>query len=258
MPRGQTPLALALGCSLTLALTGCSGDPPPSRRTPSPGPASAVATSRPAVAASRPAVGTLRPAVPSGALSLPEAAPTSRARSPRPSGAPTEERARAARTAASQRITFAPNEIRLPGDAAGTPVRPVTTDAQGALRVPGTGQVGWWSGGAKAGAAYGTVVLVGHVDTVEGGRELFARLLTARRGDRITLSGNGSQQQYRVTGVRDLPKTGLPGSAAFDQRVPARLLLITCSGRFDPVTRHYEQNRLVTAVPTGPAVPATR
>ncbi len=244
MPRGRTPLALALGWSLAAVLAGCGGDPPPSRRTPSPTPASAVTT--------------LSPAVPSGALSLPEAAPASRAGSPRPSARATGDPARAARTAASQRITFGPNEIRLPGDAAGTPVRPVTTDAQGALRVPGTGQVGWWTGGARAGAAYGTVVLVGHVDTVEGGRELFARLLTARPGDRVTLSGNGSQQHYRVSDVRDLPKTRLPGSAAFDQRVPARLLLITCSGRFDPVTRHYEQNRLVTAVPTGPAVPATR
>jgi hypothetical protein len=35
----------------------------------------------------------------------------------------------------------------------------------------------------------------------------------------------------------------------FDRRGPARLVLVTCGGRFDTTTKHFLDNIVVTAVP---------
>ena len=42
-------------------------------------------------------------------------------------------------------------------------------------------------------------------------------------------------------------------SPLFDQRIGHRLVLMTCTGAFDPATRSYDQNLVVTAEPVGRA-----
>ncbi len=69
-------------------------------------------------------------------------------------------------------------------------------------------------------------------------------------GDVVEVLGDGGRAAYRVTGVQDLRKESLAASSvALDQRGPHRLVLITCTGAFDPVARHYDQNRVVSAEP---------
>ena len=41
------------------------------------------------------------------------------------------------------------------------------------------------------------------------------------------------------------------GAGSFDRRVTGRLVLITCTGTFDPRTRHYDHNLVVSADPSG-------
>ena len=157
--------------------------------------------------------------------------------------------AREGRVAPGQRVTFVPQEVLLPGGGS-APVEPAAT-RDGVLAVPPQiDRVGWWDGSAQVGDPFGSTVLAGHVDSREQGLGVFAALLEVQVGEVVEVLGEGGRAAYRVTGVQDLRKESLAASsAALDQRGPHRLVLITCTGAFDPVARHYDQNRVVTAEP---------
>jgi sortase (surface protein transpeptidase) len=77
----------------------------------------------------------------------------------------------------------------------------------------------------------------------------FASLRTASVGDRVSVRGaDGRVHQYAVTARRSYRKAALPASV-FSPDVAHRLVLITCTGAFDPATRSYEDNLVVYAVP---------
>ena len=130
------------------------------------------------------------------------------------------------------------------------PVVPTATGPDGALTVPDPpSTVGWWSPGALAGAASGTTVLVGHVDSAASGLGVFAVLRDVAVGERVLLHGaDGRLIAYRVTGRRQAGKAALPADL-FAPGGPPRLALVTCGGRFDRATRHYTDNVIVYAVP---------
>ncbi|MDQ1287521.1 MAG: hypothetical protein QG622_1086 [Actinomycetota bacterium] len=110
--------------------------------------------------------------------------------------------------------------------------------------------VGWWNGGARAGDAFGSVVVAGHVDSARFGIGAMVELATVRSGEVVELRGDGRRRRYRVTGRRFLPQADLANrTEVFRQDVPPRLVLITCGGRFDPVRHRYEDNVVVTAEP---------
>jgi LPXTG-site transpeptidase (sortase) family protein len=155
----------------------------------------------------------------------------------------------------TQRHPFVPATLTLAprGTApATTAVETIDTSSTGELTLPkDAGHVGWWQSGALAGDAYGSVVLAGHIDSRDTGVGFFARLLKVRPGDEVVLDGSGYQQRYRVVATRDVPKASLATSTdTFSQGVPGRLVLLTCTGPFDPVT-HYPDNLVVTAEPVG-------
>lgn len=128
-------------------------------------------------------------------------------------------------------------------------VVPVGTDATGALDLPeDPGTLGWWVGGSLPGAARGTVVVAGHIDTKEGGAGVMARVIRLPLGARVALTdAAGAQRVYRVAAVRSYPKTALP--ARLFTGVTARLVLVTCGGAFDAASHHYSDNVIVYAVP---------
>ena len=176
-----------------------------------------------------------------------------------PSAGPTTEDGsvptpvRTGRTAASERVRFVPTSIVLPG-AAPMRVVPATT-RQGVLAVPDDLAVaGWWDGGAWAGDPYGTTVIAANVDSAEKGVGLFADLLDVTPGAVVTVRAGRRHAAYRVTTTKTVLKQALvTGTKAFDQRGPHRLVLVTCTGRFDPATRSYDSNFVVFAEPVGPA-----
>ncbi|WP_427886249.1 class F sortase [Kribbella sp. GL6] len=155
--------------------------------------------------------------------------------------------------APSQRVRFVPQLVVLPGGSHASVLTATTVD--GLLQVPAKAQnVGWWDGGAEAGDPYGSVVLAGHVDTKTEGLGYFARLRDVRPGEVVVLRGSGHTAAYRVVSVAAVRKDALATtSGAFDQTVDHRLVLITCTGAYDASRGGYQDNLVVTAVPTGPA-----
>lgn len=129
------------------------------------------------------------------------------------------------------------------------PVVP-TTAHHGVMRIPRDPRtVGWWEGGAGAGDASGSTVVVGHVNYA-GTAGALGVLPDARPGDRVELDEPGSRViLYRVLAVRTYPKTsGIPAEA-FARTGAPRLVLITCGGPFDPATGNYLDNVVVYAAP---------
>ncbi len=182
----------------------------------------------------------------------PGAATSTAGSTPSPSGSPVP--AREGREAAGARVTFVPDEVLLPGGRS-APVQPAVT-RDGVLEVPvQVDRVGWWDGSAHVGDPFGSTVLAGHVDSREQGLGVFASLLDAAVGDEVDVVGEGWTARYRVSEVGDVSKESLASSGtALDQTGPHRLVLITCTGDFDPVARHYDQNRVVVATPVGEPV----
>jgi Sortase domain len=146
-----------------------------------------------------------------------------------------------------------PDWLDLPQRRVTAPVVPVGVDAAGAMAVPDPATtVGWWSGGARPGDATGTVVLVGHVDSRATGLGAFAALPALVPGEPVDVrAANGHTVRYRVSARRSYRKADLP-AAVFARDGPARLVLITCGGRFDRGERSYQDNVVVYALPTRP------
>ncbi|NIK54769.1 class F sortase [Kribbella shirazensis] len=168
-----------------------------------------------------------------------------------PTAPPSAPPGRTGTPARSQRIRFVPQQVVLPGGAHASVLQATTVD--GELQVPAEAQhVGWWDGGAEAGDPFGSVVLAGHVDTKTEGLGFFARLLRVRRGEVVVLRGSGRTASYRVEAIVSVRKDALATkSGAFDQATEHRLVLITCTGAYDASRGGYEDNLVVTAVPTG-------
>lgn len=140
-----------------------------------------------------------------------------------------------------------PVQLTLPGSGPAR-VLPQGLGSRGELGLPvDVDAVGWWSGGAGAGALRGSVVLAGHVDGPGQGVGYLARLRNVLPGERITVRGqDGRVLAYTVTARRSYRKTALPAQV-FDRAGPPRLVLITCTGAFDAATRSYEDNLVVFA-----------
>lgn len=150
-------------------------------------------------------------------------------------------------------VHLSPNRIEIPTLHAQAPIVPVGTTPNGELDVPLNPKiVGWWSPGARPGAAVGTAVFAGHVNYNGVAGEL-ADIGRLRPGDLVLVYGlNASRTtltRFRVTGVRTYHKTVLPYREIFDAHSVSRLALITCGGNFDSATGNYVDNIVAYAVP---------
>ncbi|MGK5530358.1 class F sortase [Streptomyces sp. URMC 129] len=161
-----------------------------------------------------------------------------------PGLAPDGAEARAAAPTASP-----PELLTLPGRSRAEVV-PVAAGADGALDLPEAPHaVGWWQGGAQPGAARGTVLIAGHLDTAGGGDGPFAALPDVPVADRVEItSADGRRHGYRITARRTYDGDELPADL-FAATGPARLALVTCAGRYDERTGRYEQNLVLYGRP---------
>lgn len=97
--------------------------------------------------------------------------------------------------------------------------------------------VGWWAGSMLPGSIRGATVLTGHVDTAADGLGALYALDKVRPGMVVRLSGTDGVASYRIASLASYPKTtGLP-PALFTTTGTARLVLISCGGSFDTITR---------------------
>jgi hypothetical protein len=145
----------------------------------------------------------------------------------------------------------APVRIAIASLGIDAPVIPAGIDLkQGVLAVPADiHKTGWWIDGAAPHSAAGSMVIAGHVDSATAGAGAFFALGKARAGATIVVtSADGRTKSYRVVSVKRMLKANLP-TDIWSQQAPNRLFVVTCGGPFDPVTRHYRDNVVVTAVP---------
>ncbi|MFC0626009.1 class F sortase [Kribbella deserti] len=108
--------------------------------------------------------------------------------------------------------------------------------------------IGWWSDGARPGAATGAAVITGH--TVHDGGGAFDQLDEVTVGDAITVTTTGQRTvRYVVASVTIYRKKALAKQAArvFNQSGPGRLVLVTCE---DWDGTAYLSNVVVIAKPT--------
>ncbi|MCP9958974.1 MULTISPECIES: class F sortase [Streptomyces] len=178
------------------------------------------------------------------ALLLPVAAPSATPDAGRvPSGSRTA--APAAATAHSP-----PVALTVPGHIGRMPVDPVGGTDDGALDLPASpSRLGWWALGARPGEAAGTLLLAGHLDSAAEGPGPFEALHSLPIGALAHVAAaDGGRHTYRIVARRTYRSGELPGDLFSAEGAP-RLVLVTCTGAFDPEEREYAENLVVYGVP---------
>jgi hypothetical protein len=126
-------------------------------------------------------------------------------------------------------------------------LEPLSVDDDGVLQVPvAAAALGWWSAGPRPGEP-GAAVVIGHVD-LDGAPGIFARLADAVPGTTVVVGTGSEAVRFRVTAVDRYSKSEFPGDVVYRPTAEPELRLITCGGRFDRRTGHYEDNVVVRAV----------
>lgn len=170
--------------------------------------------------------------------------------SPRGSAAPVARVPIADGTIPAAPRAAAPTRLRIPSldldasvDAVG--IEPAT----GEFAVPpSVDRVGWYRYGPGFSAGAGSIVIAGHVDSAAEGKGAFFKLGSLDAGDTVTLTGPGGKaREFEVVARKRYQKTSIPLQDYFARDGAVRLTLITCGGPFDPKTRHYRDNVVVTA-----------
>ena len=139
--------------------------------------------------------------------------------------------------------------MRLPTVGVDSTLVDLDVGADGVLQPPADPNVaGWYRRGAAPGEQ-GPAVIVGHVDSQEG-PAVFYRLDRLAPGDSVEVArSDGKAFDYRVVSVESHAKAAFPTALVYGPAPGPVLRLVTCGGVFDPRSRHYRDNVVVTAVP---------
>ena len=141
----------------------------------------------------------------------------------------------------------APVRVRVPAIAVDETVVPLGLNPDGALQVPAVGNAtGWYSGSPTPGET-GPAVLVGHVDW-KGQPGVFYRVRDLTPGASVTVTReDGTEAAFTVNRVVKVAKNSFPTAQVYGNTDLPELRLVTCGGKFDRATGHYEDNILVFA-----------
>ena len=143
-----------------------------------------------------------------------------------------------------------PVSIDIPAIDADSKLLYLGVNSDGTLQVPSlysrTSEAAWYKYSATPGQI-GASVIEGHVDTYQG-PAVFFRLGGLRPGDSVDVTlADGITAVFRVTGVRQYPKSNFPARIIYGATEHAALRLITCGGAFDFATGHYRSSTVVFA-----------
>lgn len=140
----------------------------------------------------------------------------------------------------------APVRVRIPALDVDAPVVPIGTRDDTLVPPSDPTRLGWWSAGARPGAAEGSALVTGH--TVHTGGGALDDLETLRRGDTVVVRTRRDTLRYAVTTVEVFSKGSVADHAErlFSQDVPGRLVLVTCE---DWDGSRYLSNVVVIAEP---------
>ncbi|MDQ0827643.1 hypothetical protein QFZ60_003816 [Arthrobacter sp. B2I5] len=191
-------------------------------------------------------------AVPSMAASGPAAAtvPTGPADSPGPAVPSTSAIPVRPATLPAAAAVPAPTSLAVAGTAIDMPVVAGGVSAEGVMEIPDAfDRAAWYKFGPAPGAAEGTAVIAGHIDT-KSERAPFSALKSLAAGTLIRVGRDGAAPlTYRVVGVEMMAKDKFDGGALFRRSGPHELKLVTCGGRWLDERMDYSDNVIVTAVP---------
>ena len=140
-----------------------------------------------------------------------------------------------------------PATLAIPKLGVEADVAPVNYAEDGSMDVPPDPDlVAWFEYGPGMGVG-GNAIFAAHVDW--GGRpRVFYRLATLEPGDAVLIldvQGRGFQYVVQTNQVYDAE--GAPVEEIFAQTVDPTITLITCGGRYNPVTREYLDRIVVVA-----------
>lgn len=143
--------------------------------------------------------------------------------------------------------TSAPALLRVPSAGIQSNVLSVGLNSDHTIEVPTTAaQAAWYRLGPTPGAL-GPAVILGHVDSTHG-PGVFYKLGALRPGQTIEVTrADLSVAHFRIDAVNSYPKDQFPTQAVYGPINYAGLRLITCGGKFNNTTHHYESNTVVFA-----------
>jgi LPXTG-site transpeptidase (sortase) family protein len=137
-----------------------------------------------------------------------------------------------------------PMRLRLPSIQLNRPIltKPLKMDRKRKLESPkDTKSIGWYN-------AAGPLVLAGHVDSTAG-PGVFYGLKKVKRGDTFEVDfADGKSVSYQVSQVSTFPKNKFPTDLVYRAN-DDDIRIVTCGGKFNRKTRHYEDNVIVVASP---------
>jgi len=130
------------------------------------------------------------------------------------------------------------------------PVRPVGVARDGEMALPRTpAEAGWYEFGARPGDPRGATVLAAHLDMPGFGVGPIAAVEKLRRGDTLVVRSGRTTTRYAVSDVKSVRKAQLDLPTLFARNGAPVLRVVTCAGAFDPETKSYDRNVVVTATP---------
>lgn len=115
----------------------------------------------------------------------------------------------------------------------------------GSLEVPGAYDTAGWYKYSPAPGELGPAVIAAHLDSPKG-PAIFWRLGELLPEDIVEVDrADGTTAKFKVDEVKQYPQTELPSQEIFGNIKHSGIRLITCSGVFNPLTRHYSHNTVV-------------
>ena len=167
--------------------------------------------------------------------------------------APQPSRSAAGAIGASARLSLPrslPVSVDIPAIGVTSRLLHLGVNSDGSIQVPSlvtsAAEAAWYKYSATPGQI-GASVIEGHVDSYQG-PAVFFRLGALRPGDTIDVRlADGVTAIFKVTGVRQYPKSRFPAKAIYQAAGDAALRLITCGGAFDYATGHYLSSTVVFA-----------
>lgn len=141
-----------------------------------------------------------------------------------------------------------PARLRIPALSIDAAVQDVGIGKSGRMAVPTNySDAGWYRYGPLPGQL-GSAVMDGHVDNGFGRAGIFARLHELKGGEEIVVENKkGKRVRFVVEAVEEYATADVPLQRVFAEGGPARLVLITCEGSFDPKTKSYDRRLIVYA-----------
>ncbi len=141
-----------------------------------------------------------------------------------------------------------PSHINIPSINLEAPVESIGVDEKNHMGVPtNPDRVGWYDLGTKIGWQ-GKAVFTGHYDRVSGAPAIFYNLHLVPLGAEITLTDDqGRAMVFIVDRSESRPLGAWTTDEVFGPTDERRIVLITCSGWWNPTLRNYSHRHMVFA-----------